>query len=128
MPNILTSWKEIGQYLGKGVRTVQRWEREAGLPVRRRENAARHVVLAIPQELDDWARSCTRGPVGPLAVSFRKDLTAMREEINELRRRLDSIESLARPSARSRGVALGARQRRAARGRSARLTPPVERG
>ena len=25
MASILTSWKEIGQYLGKGVRTVQRW-------------------------------------------------------------------------------------------------------
>lgn len=28
----LTSWKEIAQYLLKGVRTVQRWEHEVELP------------------------------------------------------------------------------------------------
>jgi hypothetical protein len=27
--SVLTSWKEIAQYVGKGVRTVQRWERES---------------------------------------------------------------------------------------------------
>ena len=31
----LDSWKEIAAYLGRGVRTVQRWEREEGLPVHR---------------------------------------------------------------------------------------------
>ena len=38
----LDSWKEIAAYLGRGIRTVQRWEREEGLPVHRiaHENAA----------------------------------------------------------------------------------------
>jgi hypothetical protein len=31
----LTNWKEIAQYLDKGIRTVQRWEQQMGLPVRR---------------------------------------------------------------------------------------------
>ena len=31
----LDSWKEIATYLGRGVRTAQRWEREEGLPVHR---------------------------------------------------------------------------------------------
>ena len=31
----LDSWKEIASYLGRGIRTVQRWEREEGLPVHR---------------------------------------------------------------------------------------------
>lgn len=93
MPNILSSWKEISQYLGKGVRTVQRWEREAGLPVRRREHSARVGVLAIPEELDDWARSSTRGPVGPIADSLRKELMALREETTELRRRIEAMEA-----------------------------------
>ena len=31
----LDSWKEIAAYLRKGLRTVQRWERTEGLPVRR---------------------------------------------------------------------------------------------
>jgi len=34
-PQILSGWKEIANYLGKGVRTVQRYERYMGLPVRR---------------------------------------------------------------------------------------------
>jgi hypothetical protein len=60
---VLTSWKEIAAYLGKGVRTVQRWETELGLPVRR-PGSERHIVLALPTELDDWARqqhSCSKG-------------------------------------------------------------------
>jgi hypothetical protein len=93
MPNILTSWKEIGQYLGKGVRTAQRWERECALPVRRRENHARHAVLAIPEELDEWVRSRTRGPTGPAAESLRREMAVLREETIELRRRVEEIEN-----------------------------------
>jgi hypothetical protein len=52
---VLTSWKEIAAYMGKGVRTVQRWEAEMELPVRR-PAADRHIVLAFPAELDTWAR------------------------------------------------------------------------
>lgn len=33
-PQFLTGWKEIANYLGKGVRAVQRYERKFGLPVR----------------------------------------------------------------------------------------------
>ena len=32
MTSVLASWKDIAQYVGKGIRTVQRWERELGLP------------------------------------------------------------------------------------------------
>lgn len=93
MPKILTSWKEIGQYLGKGVRTAQRWERESGLPVRRRENRARHAVLAIPEELDEWVRTRTRGPMGPATESLRREMAALREETLDLRRRVEQFES-----------------------------------
>ncbi len=51
---MLGSWKEIAAYLGKGVRTVQRWERQFGLPVRRPNSTARGVVCALPAELDEW--------------------------------------------------------------------------
>lgn len=54
---VLTSWKEIATYLGKGVRTVQRWERDLGLPVRRPIGNSKHVVLAVPSELDAWMSS-----------------------------------------------------------------------
>ena len=56
MAAILGSWKVIANYLGKGVRTVQRWEHGLALPVHRPEGAPRGVVLAFPHELDQWAR------------------------------------------------------------------------
>lgn len=51
---VLGSWKEIACYLGKGVRTVQRWERQFGLPVRRPNDSNKGVVCALPAELDSW--------------------------------------------------------------------------
>ena len=51
---VLTSWKEIARYLGKGVRTVQRWEEDFGLPIRRPHSANKKAVLARPRDLDAW--------------------------------------------------------------------------
>jgi hypothetical protein len=53
----LDSWKEIAAFLGRGVRTVQRWEREEGLPVHRLAHAERGSVFADPAELTDWWKS-----------------------------------------------------------------------
>ena len=52
--NILNSWKEIANYLGRGVRTVQRWERDLRLPVHRPKGKDRSAVLAFPEELNAW--------------------------------------------------------------------------
>ncbi len=54
---VLNSWKEIAIYIGRGVRTVQRWERDLGLPVHRPRGKQRSAVLAIPEELDYWIQS-----------------------------------------------------------------------
>ena len=63
---ILNSWKEIAQYLGRGVRTVQRWEAELGLPVRRPRGHSRSSVLALASELDSWlARTPVSNSDGP---------------------------------------------------------------
>jgi hypothetical protein len=51
---LLTSWKEIANYLGKGVRTVQRWEQQFGLPVRRPNEKAKGIIHATRGELDHW--------------------------------------------------------------------------
>jgi hypothetical protein len=59
MQAVLGSWKEIARYLGKGVRTVQRWERQSALPVHRPSGSRKGVVLAFPAELDKWARGST---------------------------------------------------------------------
>lgn len=51
---VFTSWKEIASYLGKGVRTVQRWEAQFGLPVQRPNAHAKGIVRATRDELDQW--------------------------------------------------------------------------
>ena len=57
---VLTSWKDIARYMGKGVRTVQRWEQDFGLPVRRPHGANKKAILARPRDLDAWvAMRCT---------------------------------------------------------------------
>jgi hypothetical protein len=53
----LQSWKEIAAYLKRGVRTAQRWERCAGLPVRRPRPGDRSPVFAFPSEIDQWMHS-----------------------------------------------------------------------
>jgi len=50
----LSGWKDIAGYLDKGVRTVQRYECEFGLPVRRPAGKPRGSVVATRDELDAW--------------------------------------------------------------------------
>jgi hypothetical protein len=52
--HILSGWKDIANYLGKGVRTVQRYEGELRLPVRRPAGRARGSVVATKEEIDSW--------------------------------------------------------------------------
>src|SRR5882762_11134990 len=52
----LVSWKEIAAYLGREVRTVQRWENTEGLPVHRHEHLKKSTVYAYASELDEWFR------------------------------------------------------------------------
>ncbi|HWR35285.1 MAG TPA: hypothetical protein VN622_05385 [Clostridia bacterium] len=74
MQTVLSSWKEIASYLGKGVRTVQRWERELGLPVRRPENGDRRIVFAMPAEVDKWLQkqSTRRNSESQFANEFQR--------------------------------------------------------
>lgn len=53
---LLSGWKEIAEHLHLGVRTAQRWER-LGLPVRRVSESPCSPVVAIPDELELWART-----------------------------------------------------------------------
>ena len=54
------SWKEIAAYLRRDVKTVQRWERREGLPVRRHLHDKQASVFAFKAELDAWRHR--RGP------------------------------------------------------------------
>jgi serine/threonine protein kinase/Tol biopolymer transport system component len=53
----LDSWKEIAAFLRRGVRTVQRWEREEQMPVHRLAHAKRGSVYADQHELARWWES-----------------------------------------------------------------------
>jgi len=53
----LDSWKEIAGYLGRDLRTVRRWEKEKGLPVRRVPGGERSAVFAYSEEIDEWLQS-----------------------------------------------------------------------
>jgi TolB-like protein/Tfp pilus assembly protein PilF/transcriptional regulator with XRE-family HTH domain len=50
----LESWKDIAAYLGRDVRTVQRWEKKENLPVHRHLHEKQGSVYAYREELDAW--------------------------------------------------------------------------
>jgi len=54
---IFSGWKEIANYLGKGVRTVQRYERDMHLPIHRPAGKAHGAVVATKGELDEWVNT-----------------------------------------------------------------------
>src|SRR5579864_6756138 len=60
MSEILRSWKEISSYAGASVRTLQRWEREFRLPIRRIATKKGSVVFAFRSDLDTWFRARTQ--------------------------------------------------------------------
>src|SRR5258707_12481465 len=53
----LDSWKEIANYLGREVRTCQRWEKQEGLPVHRHLHEKLGTVYAYRHELGAWLES-----------------------------------------------------------------------
>ena len=93
MSSTLTSWKEISLYLGKGVRTVQRWEQQMGLPVRRPQSPVKGVVLALTDELDLWVRSQFENGSESELELLRSELAEVRQENKQLRTTLERAES-----------------------------------
>lgn len=71
----LDSWKEIASYLGREVRTVQRWEKREGLPVHRHFHNKVASIYAFKTEIDEWRRS--RSPSPCAMVYQRKDPRAV---------------------------------------------------
>jgi hypothetical protein len=119
-PGILNSWKEIAGYLGRGVRTVQRWERELQLPVHRIGKGKRSPVYAKAHELKFWLNTSgveqlgaegnhAKRPASPLGAPATKP-------VEESRNLLMTTENLARQIAE-----LSVRQRRQAEVLQARI-------
>jgi tetratricopeptide (TPR) repeat protein len=64
----LDGWKRIAAYLNRDVRTVRRWEKDRGLPVRRLMHDKLATVYAYRSELDAWmTRRDTAAPEKPAA-------------------------------------------------------------
>jgi predicted glycosyl hydrolase (DUF1957 family) len=87
----LNSWKEIASHLERGVRTVQRWESELGLPVRRKGRGKRSPVYALATELDLW-RVTSGAVVGKEPdPDFER---AAGSAVEESRRLMSSVQSM----------------------------------
>jgi len=105
---VFSGWKDIASYLGKGIRTIQRYEQTLGLPIRRPAGKMSGAVLATKAELDAWlAASPLRGTFQtqqriadfePIYKKFCKnieDLKRIRAKTTELRDQLtESLELL----------------------------------
>jgi TolB-like protein/tetratricopeptide (TPR) repeat protein len=50
----LDSWKMVATFFGREIRTVQKWEKFEGLPIRRHNHNKRSSVYAFRQELETW--------------------------------------------------------------------------
>lgn len=78
-PHFLNGWKEIAGYLGKGVRTAQRYERNFALPVRRPSGRSEGAVMATPAEIDAWLMASPKRevltPVAPRLTSESGELS-----------------------------------------------------
>src|SRR3569832_1539333 len=72
----LESWKEIGAYLERDLRTARRWEKEEGLPIHRHSHKSRSSVYAYPSEIDAWRESRKVLPEAPPAGGLWKSLLA----------------------------------------------------
>ncbi len=68
MAQRLDSWKEIATYLGREVRTAQRWALARGLPVHRLPGGDRPRVFSTKSEIDAWIRDGAGEPA-PEGVS-----------------------------------------------------------
>lgn len=107
-PEILSGWKSIARHLGMGVRTVQRYERQMGLPIRRPAGKLRGAVLATKSELDAWVAA------SPIRESFQlakqvseaptQDVIALKNRIEQmgvLRDQMAALRNELRESMRS---------------------------
>ena len=87
-PELLNSWKEIADYMNRGVRTVQRWETDLGLPVHRPPAGSNGGVKALKSDIDQWlAQTPLKGGDLPTAFRVSNRLTSLRAQCDQVRQR-----------------------------------------
>lgn len=126
---ILNSWKEIAAYLGRGVRTVQRWEAQLELPVHRPAGKEHSAVIAFSPELDEWLNSrpvrsgsANGGPIFEAVIpktdlrqlelkvdSILVNIEALASRVDEISRQLNAILQKARYAPEKAKIKLGTR-------------------
>ena len=89
---VLNSWKEISSYLDRGVRTVQRWEHQFGLPVRHLGKGKRGPVYAFVTELNFWIATSGVLPRTPQPIPVERQPGT---PIEQSRRLISNMHSLA---------------------------------
>ncbi|PYY03704.1 MAG: hypothetical protein DMG64_06910 [Acidobacteria bacterium] len=72
-PDRLDSWKEIAAYVSRSVPTVQRWEKNAHLPIHRHAHEKQGSVYAYKSELDRWYHE-SGAPSAQLVVSLPRNI------------------------------------------------------
>ena len=82
--DLLEGWKAIADYLHKTERTVQRWEKTKGLPVRRFNASSpeeQSRVFALRSELDAWWQEQLTKPAEPESTHLDLELTHVEPEL-----------------------------------------------
>ena len=92
-PEILNSWKEISAYLGRGVRTVQRWERDFGLPVRRPAGHLKSSVVALRTDIDQWVANRSQREAAPSQGEGHTDCDRLIKNLQDLVRNLAALNA-----------------------------------
>lgn len=92
--DLLDSWKDIAAYLGRGVRTVQRWENDLRLPIRRAAGKPHSSIVAFKSELDRWLHDAhaINGHAQPESRANALQLPLRKGEIRSLSQTLSRSE------------------------------------
>ena len=95
---VLNSWKEIAEYVGRGVRTLQRWEQFYSFPVHRPAGNHKSAVFAVPAEVDEWLRTRPthmQSEVdghGGASEELESELATLRTVVKDLGGRVERLE------------------------------------
>lgn len=89
----LDSWKQIAVYLDREVRTVQRWEKNEGLPVHRHIHLNGGTVYALKEEIDVWltGRGQTASKCCPLQRRSRQAAKGLNPSLRVIRQLLSAF-------------------------------------
>src|SRR5215472_3810487 len=104
---IISGWKDIANYLGKGVRTVQRYEHELGLPIRRPAGKQSGSVIATKAELDGWITASPLGEAFRLPQTVAENAALLKEfrshlmQLHPLRHEIEHLREALHASSNS---------------------------